>query len=68
MEALAFLLSPVGIALIIVLALWDIVWKLVAMWKAAGNKHLAWFICIAVFNTVGILPIVYILLHRNRDS
>ena len=68
MEALAFLLSPVGIALIIVLALWDIVWKLVAMWKAAGNKHLAWFICIAVFNTVGILPIVYILLYRNRDS
>lgn len=44
--------------LFIVLALWEGVWKLVALWKSARNNHLAWFICIAIFNTIGILPIV----------
>jgi hypothetical protein len=52
--------------LIIILALWDGVWKLIAMWKAGRNNHLAWFICIALINTIGILPIIYILMHRKK--
>ena len=56
------------IPLIIILALWDGVWKLIALWKAARNKHLAWFICIALINTVGILPIIYILINKNREQ
>jgi len=54
------------ICLIVILAIWDAVWKLVALWKAARNNHLPWFIFIAFFNTVGILPIIYILMHRNK--
>jgi hypothetical protein len=53
------------IAAIIVLAIWDGVWKLIAMWKSARNGQLPWFICLAVFNTVGILPILYILLFQK---
>ena len=56
------------IPLIIILAVWDGVWKLIALWKAARNKHLAWFICIALINTVGILPIIYILINKNREQ
>ena len=52
--------------IIIVLFVWDAVWKLIALWKSARNNHMAWFICIAIFNTVGILPIIYILTHRNK--
>lgn len=44
----------------IILAIWDGVWKAIALWRAARNSHLAWFICIIIFNTVGILPIIYI--------
>ncbi len=54
--------------LIIVLSLWEIVWKLIAMWKSARNNDLAWFILIAVFNTAGILPIIYILTHREKPA
>jgi len=43
-----------------VLVIWEGVWKGIALWRAARNSHLAWFICIIIFNTVGILPIVYI--------
>jgi len=52
--------------LILILAVWESVWKMIALWKSARNKELAWFICIGVINTVGILPIIYILTHRKK--
>jgi hypothetical protein len=52
--------------LIIFLAAWELVWKTIALWKSARSNQLAWFICIAVFNTAGILPIIYILMHRKK--
>lgn len=53
---------------LIILIIWETVWKLIAMWKAGRNNHLAWFICIALINTVGILPIVYILMYRKKPN
>ena len=52
--------------LIIILIIWEAIWKLIAMWKAGRNNHLAWYICIALINTAGILPIVYILTHKKK--
>jgi hypothetical protein len=54
------------IPVLLILALWETVWKIVAMWKSARNNHLAWFICIAIINTVGILPIIYILINKKK--
>jgi hypothetical protein len=68
MEQQFHLMIPWLILTIIILAIWDAVWKLIAMWKAARNNHLAWFICIAIFNTVGILPIIYILNNKKNSS
>jgi hypothetical protein len=56
------------IPIIIIISIWDAVWKLIALWKAARNNHLAWFICIAIFNTIGILPIIYILIQKKNNS
>ncbi|NLJ81803.1 MAG: hypothetical protein GX330_01585 [Bacteroidales bacterium] len=56
------------IYILILLAIWDLVWKLIAMWKAGRNNQLAWYIAIAVLNTVGILPIVYLLINRNKTN
>jgi hypothetical protein len=59
------------IPVIVLLVLWDGVWKTIGMWKSARNKQLAWFICIAIFNTVGILPIIYLVWcqkDRNQHS
>ena len=39
---------------------WEMVWKGVALWKAGRNAHLVWFIVLFIFNTLGILPIIYI--------
>jgi hypothetical protein len=48
-----------------ILLVWEIVWKSVAMWKAARHNQLFWFIALTILNTVGILPIVYILFFQN---
>jgi len=56
------------VPLIIILSVWDGIWKLIALWKAARNNELAWFICIALLNTVGILPIVYILMNKRKEQ
>jgi hypothetical protein len=57
-------LTPV----ILILVLWDMVWKAIAMWRAARNNELVWFICIAVFNTLGILPIIYLILNKKHKE
>ena len=60
-------LIPWLIPVLIVLALWESVWKIIALWKSARNNQLAWFICIALINTIGILPIIYILTHSKKE-
>lgn len=56
------------VAGLVFLALWDGVWKLVAMWKSARRNQLGWFICLAILNTAGILPILYLLLSREPET
>ncbi|MDD4630800.1 MAG: DUF5652 family protein [Proteiniphilum sp.] len=65
MESLSHL--PVWlIIVIIILALFDSVMKLIALWKAARNNHLAWFVCLAIFNTIGLLPIIYLVMNKQK--
>jgi hypothetical protein len=54
------------ITVIVIASLWEAVWKLISLWKSARNNQLAWFICLAIFNTVGILPIVYLLWFQKK--
>ncbi|HUA66619.1 MAG TPA: DUF5652 family protein [Alphaproteobacteria bacterium] len=49
------------------IAIWDSVWKVIAMWKCGRHNQLAWYVCIAIFNTAGILPIVYLLGFQKRE-
>ena len=63
--ALFLLLIPV----LILIAVWDGVWKVIGMWKSARNNQLAWFVCLAIFNTAGILPIIYLACcQRDRNQ
>ena len=53
---------------IIFFVLWEVIWKLLAMWRAAQNRQPGWFICLALINTMGILPILYLLLVKNKNT
>jgi len=61
-------LLVVFVTVIVLLAIWDGVWKLIALWKSARNDQLAWYICLAIFNTIGILPILYILFFQKTGT
>ena len=54
------LIAIIGSPWLYPLLIWALVWKGLALWKSARNKHLVWFIFILLFNTLGILPIVYL--------
>lgn len=55
------------ILICITIAIWDGIWKVIAMWKSARHDQLAWYICLAIFNTAGILPILYLLLFQKKE-
>lgn len=54
--------------LIGLLAAWELVWKGIALWKAARAEDKAWYVIMLIVNTVGILPIIYILMKRGKAS
>ena len=58
-------LTPV---MIVILILWVLPWKGVALWKAARKNDLWWFIVLLVLNTVGILEILYIFVFSERKG
>jgi len=62
------LLSGWLLAVFIVVTIWDLIWRGVALWKAAGNKSKGWFVCLLIFNTAGILPIIYILFFADKKK
>ena len=57
--------NPQYMSLIFVLVLWELVWKGIALWKAARESQKYWFIAILILNTAGILPILYIFLFKK---
>lgn len=46
--------------------LWSIIWKGIALWKAAKQDQRNWFIAILILNTVGILEIVYLFYFSKK--
>ena len=54
--------------LLIPLIIWETIWKGFGLWHSARNKHTVWFICILIINTAGILPIIYLLINKNKSK
>lgn len=53
-------LTGLMVALIILAVVWSGAWKGVALWRAARNGHLAWYVALCIVNTLGIMEIIYI--------
>lgn len=57
--------NPQFIYIFFVLLLWELIWKGIALWKAARESQKYWFIVMLILNTVGILPILYIFVFKK---
>ena len=52
---------------IVPLVFWNAIWKGLALWKAANNKHLSWFVIFLFVNFLGIIEILYIFKLNKYD-
>ena len=52
--------NPSNRAILLLLLVWTLAWKGIALWKAAENKQKVWFIVFLILNTLGILEIIYL--------
>ena len=58
---------PYLIPLIIIIVIWDLVWRAIAMWRAAKHDHKIAFAFLLILNTAGIFPIIYLLLYKKKE-
>ncbi|MBS3122139.1 hypothetical protein J4434_04605 [Candidatus Woesearchaeota archaeon] len=65
MELLLGQITTTMLLLLIPVIIWEAVWKGIGLWKSARNSQLVWFIAIMVVNSVGILPIIYLLFFQK---
>jgi hypothetical protein len=54
------MLSPAAGLGLAVLIIWSLVWKGLALWRAATRGEKIWFIVFLIINTAGILEIIYL--------
>lgn len=53
---------------ILLILAWVLPWKGIALWKAARNNSIPWFIALLIVNTMGILEILYIFVIGNKKD
>ena len=62
-------ISPQNFWLFIILGLWVLPWKGIALWRAARRSQKWWFVALLILNTLGILEIIYIfVLSREKKE
>ncbi len=52
--------------LLIILIIWTILWKALALWKSARLNQLIWFVLLLLINTLGLLEILYLFLFSKH--
>lgn len=62
----AGLLVGFGVLGVLVVAVWSIYWKGMALWHAARKGEKVWFVVLLVVNTVGILEILYLYVFSKK--
>lgn len=48
--------------------IFDLTLRGYALWFSAGRKQKYWFIALLIVNSLGILPIIYLLLNTGRHD
>jgi hypothetical protein len=51
---------PLVVSFVLLAVLWSLLWKGLALWRAAKRGDMWWFIAFLLINTLGILEIIYL--------
>lgn len=63
-----FLSLPNGKIALMLVMVWTVAWKGVALWKASRAGSKPWFIILLALNTLGILEIIYIFAVKPKSN
>jgi hypothetical protein len=59
--------SPSGIwAVVLVLSILEIVLRGIALWRSAQKGQKWWFIFLLLVNSLGVLPLIYLFMMRDK--
>lgn len=62
-------INPFGLfGFLIPFAIFDLILRGFALWKAARKDQNIWFIALLVVNSMGILPIIYLIINRDQPE
>ncbi len=51
---------------LILLSIWSLIWEGLGLWHSARNKQKGWFLAILILNTLGLLPIIYLIWFKPK--
>ena len=54
-----------GSPLLYILVVVDLILRGIALYKSARREQRVWFVALMIINSMGILPLVYLLLHKD---
>ena len=54
--------------LIVLISLWSLLWKGMALWRAGRRGDKVWFVLLLVVNTMGILEILYLFVFSKEKQ
>lgn len=57
---------PAFVTLFVFIFLVDFVLRALSLWRAARANQSIWFIALLIFNTIGILPLIYLLFFSKE--
>ncbi|MBM3205684.1 hypothetical protein FJZ41_02455 [Candidatus Shapirobacteria bacterium] len=63
-----YLIESIGSPQLIIMAVWVLFWKGIALWRAAKNDQKIWYVCILIINLMGLLEIIYLLFFQKEGK
>jgi Family of unknown function (DUF5652) len=61
-------LGPGMGGVIVIVAIWSLIWKGLALWKSAREGSKPWFVILLIVNTIGILEILYLYVFSKPNK
>ena len=61
-------LTSAQAALLAIIVIWSIIWKGIALWRAARKGDTAWYVLLLILNTIGIVEIFYIIFFSKKKE
>jgi hypothetical protein len=60
--------SGAGALVFTLVVIWSIIWKGLALWRAAREGSKPWFVVLLIVNTLGILEILYLYVFSAKGK